>query len=294
MASNFKTMSEKTNRYIDPLSDFGFSYFFGTELNKKILLKFLNAVFEGKKEIADLVFNHFENDNDEDTISNLLCTEKNGQQFTVMLCKVEQKSFRKSSREFISRYFRKLADKHSTFGQPVNQHYMIGLLDFSFGDCEPTYYREISFSKVDKKLEPAGQIGFRFLEIPEFYKPGKELQTDLDKWFYLLKHLHRWSKVPQWIEDEQFKDVFIAAELSGLTPDQRTTYATELKNKRNSFELYHPEEAANDAMRKELEEGNLDIESKEYFLEVFRMGYEEGFDDGMMEITHELGSMFSR
>lgn len=32
-------------RYIDPLSDFGFKKLFGTEVNKDILIGFLNVVF---------------------------------------------------------------------------------------------------------------------------------------------------------------------------------------------------------------------------------------------------------
>ena len=294
MTSNSLTMSEKTNRYIDPLTDFGFKHFFGTELNKKILLKFLNAVFEGKKLIEEVIFMPVEIDRDNlqrtGHLSDLLCKEKNGKQFTVLLRKIERGSFSDSSREFMSRFFLELEASISKAQHQVKEHYLLGLLDFGFGDCEETYYREISFTRVDMKRTPSGLLGFKFLEVPEFFKPGKDLETDLDKWFYLLKHLRRLDKIPIWFQDEHFPEVFRAAEVASLTTDQQHAYAAELKEKKKFFKVYNPDVAANEAMQKELDEGHLDIESKDYFLEVFRMGYDSGFEEGMLEIANEIGT----
>jgi len=290
-------MSEKTKRYIDPLTDFGFKHYFGTELNKKILLKFLNAVFEEKKQIEDVSFipaaKNREGNSAAGVYSDLLCKEKNGNQFSLLLRKVEREFFLKNSREFIERFFKELEASTSSDDQPDKEHYMLGLLDFSFGDCEETYYREISLTKVDLKRNPIGKLSLKFMEIPEFHKRGKDLATDMDKWFYLLKHLRRLNRVPAWLEDERFKDVFLAGEVSALTADQQELYADDLKNKKKKFfEIYNPDQAALEAMKKEMDNGRLDTESREYFLEVFRMGYETGFEEGMLEIANEIGSVF--
>ena len=63
-----------------------------------------------------------------------------------------------------------------------------------------------------------------------------------------------------------------------------------MKEKKKFFKVYNPDLAANEAMQKELDEGHLDIESKDYFLEVFRMGYDSGFEEGMLEIANEIGT----
>ena len=39
-----------TGRYINPYTDFGFKKLFGTEMNKDLLISFLNALFNGKKQ----------------------------------------------------------------------------------------------------------------------------------------------------------------------------------------------------------------------------------------------------
>ena len=50
------TMRERWDKYIKPTTDFGFKKLFGTELNKDLLINFLNALFEGEKEIQNVLY----------------------------------------------------------------------------------------------------------------------------------------------------------------------------------------------------------------------------------------------
>ena len=48
---------EGRERYINPYTDFGFKKLFGTELNKDLLISFLNSLFNNsKKEIKDVQY----------------------------------------------------------------------------------------------------------------------------------------------------------------------------------------------------------------------------------------------
>ncbi len=47
---------EISERYINPYTDFGFKKLFGSELNKDLLISFLNALFHDKPEITDLTY----------------------------------------------------------------------------------------------------------------------------------------------------------------------------------------------------------------------------------------------
>ena len=42
------TTWKRTQRYLNPLTDFGFKRLFGTEMNKELLISFLNALFHDK------------------------------------------------------------------------------------------------------------------------------------------------------------------------------------------------------------------------------------------------------
>ncbi|SEB08875.1 PD-(D/E)XK nuclease family transposase [Pedobacter hartonius] len=290
-------MSEKTNRYIDPLTDFGFKHLFGNMLNKEILIKFLAAVFEEKKQIADITYQPEttgeRNEEGKKAFSELLCTEKNGKQFKVVIQRIEEDLFRKSTRDFMASFFNDLeADGSKQSGFPHKECYLLGLLNFSFGDCEDLYYREISFTKMDMKRNPHGKLGFKFLEIPEFSKSEEGLETETDKWFYLLSHLHELDSVPPCFGEEIFQQLFKAAELAGLTDEERETHAAQVKevDRKDNRTLYHPEKAAEKAAEKEAAEGRLDSESKDFFIEVFKMGYELGFEQGMLEIANEINA----
>ena len=43
-------------RYVNPYTDFAFKLLFGTDLNKEILIGFLNALFDGKQVIEDVIW----------------------------------------------------------------------------------------------------------------------------------------------------------------------------------------------------------------------------------------------
>ena len=47
---------EGKERYINPYTDFGFKKLFGTEMNKDLLISFLNALFNGHEVIQDITY----------------------------------------------------------------------------------------------------------------------------------------------------------------------------------------------------------------------------------------------
>ena len=49
-------MKQSEERYISWLTDFGFKRIFGTDLNKDLLINFLNSLFNGEEVIKDVKF----------------------------------------------------------------------------------------------------------------------------------------------------------------------------------------------------------------------------------------------
>ena len=43
-------------RYVNPYTDFGFKKLFGTEMNKELLISFINSLFNGKEVVKDLTY----------------------------------------------------------------------------------------------------------------------------------------------------------------------------------------------------------------------------------------------
>jgi len=290
LTSNSLTMSE-INRYINPLTDFGFKHFFGSEPNKGILLKFLNAVFEGKKQIVDVVFMPAQKnrDNGKSVLSELICKEKDETEFQVTIRRLDEEFFRNSSGKFSTGFFTEMESGKQGPEFLLKEMYVLILIDFTAGDTEDPYYREATFTKVNRKKNPAGRMGVKLLEIPAFQKAGNDLETELDKWFYLLKHLRHLEQIPSSLQGESFAKVFEAAEFAALSPEQKDLYSAGLKKRKSIFKIYNPDQAAEEAIQKEMEDGRLNKELEETFLEFFKKGYEAGFKEGMLEIAAELG-----
>ena len=64
-------------------------------------------------------------------------------------------------------------------------------------------------------------MGYKFLELPNFDKKEQELETDLDKWFYLLKNLSLLDKIPDFLDKMVFQKIFKIAEISKMTKEER-------------------------------------------------------------------------
>ena len=64
-----------------------------------------------------------------------------------------------------------------------------------------------------------------------FYEGEADLQTDLDRWFYLLKNMSRMEKIPLYFDKRVFQKVFQIAELSNLTKEEHMLYERSLKEK---------------------------------------------------------------
>ena len=53
-------MSRLKDRYVNPLTDFGFKKLFGSEPNKILLIDFLNQILPAKHQIKDLTYSNNE------------------------------------------------------------------------------------------------------------------------------------------------------------------------------------------------------------------------------------------
>ena len=69
------------------------------------------------------------------------------------------------------------------------------------------------------------------MELPKFVKTEDQLETDLDRWFYLLKHMSSLDRVPAVLNKRVFQKVFKIAEVSKLSKEERAMYDSNLKAK---------------------------------------------------------------
>src|SRR3972149_3746337 len=92
-------MNGFVEKYINPFTDYGFKKLFGEELNKDLLLDFLNELLkEEQGQIKDLTYLKTEQlgttDIDRKAIFDLYCENEKGEKFIVELQKTKQNFFK--------------------------------------------------------------------------------------------------------------------------------------------------------------------------------------------------------
>jgi len=225
--------------FIDPMSDFGFKRFFGSEPNKDLLISFLNGIFRGRKQIKGLIYNKNEHLGDNRTeggaVFDLLCTGTDGERFIIEVQRARQDNFKKRTLFYTSRLISDQAPKgnRARWNYDIKEVYLIALLD-SFlleGTSEKEYLHDICLCNRDSKEIFYDGLGYIYIELIKFVKNEAELKTDLDRWLYVLKNMSRMKKMPLYLRKPIFEKLFNIAEYSNLTKEEKIMYDSSLKRK---------------------------------------------------------------
>jgi predicted transposase/invertase (TIGR01784 family) len=226
-------------KYIELLVDFAFKKIFGSEPNKDLLIDFLNEVFRGRKHIIDLVYNKNEHPGDikEEgaAIFDLLCTGDNGERFLIEVQRTKQGYFKERALFYTSRMVSDQAPKgnRNAWGYNIAEVYLIALLeDFTLKDSpENSYLHDICLCNRDTGEIFYDKLGYTYIELTKFVKEETELETDLDKWLFLLKNISRLDKIPVYFRKSIFEKLFSIAEYTNLTKEEKAMYDSSMKYK---------------------------------------------------------------
>ena len=266
-----------TGKYIDPLVDFAFKKIFGSEPNKDLLIAFLNEVFRERKHIVNLVYNKNEHPGDlKDegaAIFDLLCTGINGEQFLIEVQRGRQGNFKERALFYTSRLISDQAPKgwRSEWAYNLTEVYLVALLeDFTLQISDgKTYLHDICLCNRETREIFYDKLGYIYLELSKFVKEGTELETDLDKWLYVLKNMSRMDKIPAYLRKPIFEKLFSIAEYTNLTKEEKTMYDSSMKYKWDNKNVL--DYALKEGMEKGKLEGKLE-EAKEIALEMKKDG----------------------
>ena len=229
-------MSE--TRYINPYTDFGFKKLFGTEMNKDLLISFLNALFNSsEKEIEDVQYLNSEHlgdgYGDRRAIFDVYCMTRDGGRFIVEMQKAEQEYFKDRSLYYSTFAIREQAPKGKEWDYHLEDVYAIGVLNFKFSEKEypaDSYRHEIMLKDKEDNHVFYDKLTFVYLEMPKFNKGEDELETMFDKWMFVLRNLSRLLDRPKALQDRVFKKLFEQAEIAMYTPEERREYEASVKD----------------------------------------------------------------
>lgn len=226
-------MSAIKEKYVNPLTDFGFKKLFGTEPNKGLLIDFLNQILPAHHQIQDLSYSNTEQlggqDLDRKAIFDLYCLGESGERFIVEIQKAKQNFFKDRSIYYASFPIQDQAKK-GDWDYQLDPVYTVGILDFIFDDhkmeSELLHVVELKNQRCEVFYD---KLKFIYIELPKFTKKEEELTTHFDKWLYVFRHLAQLNSRPRALQEKVFGKLFEAAEIAKFSPEEKDAYEESLK-----------------------------------------------------------------
>ena len=230
----------RTAKNINPFTDFGFKKIFGEEPNKDILLHFINSMLKDDVGlITDLEYSKNEHlgpsEWDRNVVFDIFCKTENGDRIIIEMQKFFQTHFKERSLYYSTFAIQEQAVK-GKWDFSLCPVYCIYLLDFVLKNeaIDPNnYLHKIKLIDAETGRVFNDKLNFVFIEIPKFNKKLDELETERDKWMYLLTNLEFLERLPEELQSKIFRKVMGIAELVKLQKTDRQAYEESLKKHRD-------------------------------------------------------------
>lgn len=251
------------SRYINPFTDFGFKKLFGTEINKDLLIDFLNTILPEKSSIKSLTYLPTERLGDRrferKAIFDVYCENELGEKFIVEMQKAEQDYFKDRSIFYSTFPIREQAKLGKEWDFELKAVYTIGLLDFVFDksslDDDIMHHEVVLFDKNTSRVF-YDKLTYIYLELPKFRKTEKELETNFDKWMFLLCHMDVLDRCPTKLQSKIFEKAFATAEIARYDEAEQRSYEESLKVYRDLINVVRTAERK--GIRQGIEQGKYE------------------------------------
>ena len=259
-------------KYINLMVDWSFKRVFGTEVNKDILIEFLKVIFP-QFAITDITYIPTEQlgimEDDRKAIFDVLCKTEDGKTFLVEMQRRTQEHFFERALYYTSfpimKQGKKAIAKEEEGAGPwdfsLDGVFFLGILDFEYEQDEMTEHRyQLLETKTLKQM--TDKLEFVFVEVAKFDKSEDELETDLDKWLYLLKNMSTLLERPAALRDKVFGRLFDVAEYARLDDEERKKYVEAMNTTRDTFNMiaYARKENSYEIARRMIDKG-LDMDT---------------------------------
>ena len=260
-------------KYINLMVDWSFKRVFGTDVNKDILIEFLKVIFP-QFAITDITYIPTEQlgimEEDRKAIFDVLCKTEDGKTFLVEMQRGAQEHFFERALYYTSfpimKQGKKAIAKEEEKGKDpwdfsLDGVFFLGVLDFKYEQDEMTEHRyQLLETKTLKRM--TDKLEFVFVEVAKFNKREDELETDLDKWLYLLKNMSTLLERPAALRDRVFGRLFDVAEYARLDDEERKKYVEAMNTTRDTFNMiaYARKQTSYEIARRMIDKG-LDMDT---------------------------------
>ena len=270
-------------KFINPFTDFGFKHIFGREMDKDILIEFLNDLLEGEHTIKDLrIMNNErlpETEQGRKVIFDIHCETDKGERIIIEMQNREQPHFKDRALYYLSHSVVEQGIK-GTWDYELAAVYGVFFLNFTLDEKnrpnnnrnEGKFRRDIVLA--DRETGQVFNPKFRqiYIELPRFNKEEEECETDFERWIYVLKNMETFQRLPFKARKSVFEKLEQIVDIASLSKEDRMKYDESIK-------VYRDHLAVLDFAKQE----GLELGMRQGRAEGMAKGIAEGIEQGMVK-----------
>ncbi|RHR41957.1 MULTISPECIES: Rpn family recombination-promoting nuclease/putative transposase [Parabacteroides] len=249
-------------KFINPFTDEGFKRIFGNEINKDMIIRFLNSLLN--ETITDITFRNVEAlgicRNDRKAVFDIFCETDKHELIIVEMQKSSQKYFSDRvlyyasfaiqqqatyAKEQLEQELKLLKEeqegnsskpKRLRWNYAVNRVYVVCFLNYIMDRKHPAKYRW-DIIRMDRELkEPFSDTLMEiYLEMPKFNLRLSECDTLYKKFLFVLNNIEIMERLPKELNEQIFQKLKSIVEIERMTPDERLAYELSLSTERDLY-----------------------------------------------------------
>jgi uncharacterized protein (DUF3084 family) len=123
------------------------------------------------------------------------------------------------------------AQKGDDWDYRLSAVYIVAIMDFNFPENEASdsVLHHVKLVELENNKVFYDKLAFVYAEMPKFNKTIEELETNIDKWLYVLKNISKLQELPEKLRNEIFMKFFDQAEIANYTKEEYWAYQESLK-----------------------------------------------------------------
>ena len=278
-------------RFINPFTDMGFKRIFGQEVNKNLLIDFLNDLLEGEKRIVNITFLDKEQlgtaADDRSCIYDIYCENENGERFIVEMQNRGHRNFKERAIYYLSRTIANQGRKGPDWLFDLKAVYGVFFMNFHLESRQTRFRTDVSLCDLRTNEPFSDKMRFIFLDLPAFTKDEERCETDFERWIYVLKNMEILQRMPFKARKSVFEELEKIADISALSKEDQEKYEHIIKVYRDNLatEQWALETGEKKGHEKGLQEG-IQIGREEGLLDAARGMKAKGYPlEDIVQIT---------
>lgn len=225
-------------KFINPFTDVGFKKLFGQEVNKELLIEFLNDLLVGERQVKDISFMDKEivpeSLGGRVVIFDILCKDSAGVCFIVELQNQYQDYFFDRGLYYLCRMMNAQGKRGPNWNYEICPVYGIYFLNFRLPNLSK-FRTDIVLTDRESGVVMNEKLRQIYLSLPYFLLEEDECNTDFECWIYLLKHMDTLERMPFEAKKAVFRKLLEVADVENMTPEERLCYDESVKAYRDYY-----------------------------------------------------------